>query len=178
MTLIYVLSVYAVYLLIIFVIAYYARLISTKTEYTRQELTDISPLVQAVRGRMTMKYSASFVVILMLISSLMGILFSNIPHWFFQSALLTLVLFIVLPQVQKRYQDRMVIDSGEVADTVANIFAKYCEFIILGYGTGFGAGFMYYWSTSREMFFLWFALNILVVTALMVIIAKKLLGDH
>jgi hypothetical protein len=177
MTLIYVLSVYAVYLLIILVIAYYARMLSSKTEFTRQELTDITPLVKTVQGKLTMKYNPSFVIILMLISSLLGILFSHLPHWFFQSALLTIVIFIVLPQVQKHFQDRMVIASSEFSDTAANIFAKYCEFIILGYGTGFGAGFMYYWNATHDMFFLWFAVNILLVTGLMVVTAKAIITD-
>ena len=178
MTLIYVVSVYAVYLFIILVIAYHAGLLSAKTEYTRQELTDMAPLLNTVRGKLTMKYSPSFVIILMLISSLIGILFSDLPHWFFQSALLTIVFFIVLPVLQKHFQDRMVIASSEVSDTAANIFAKYCEFIILGYGTGFGAGFMYYWNATHDMFFLWFAVNIVLVTALMVVTAKKIIAEH
>jgi len=178
MTLINILAVYAVYLVIILVAAHYFGIFTAKTEYTRKELTDMKPLVDSIKGKMTMKYSASLVVIIVVVTSLPGILLAHVPHWLFQSALVTGALFLALPPVRKYYMDRMVVASGEMADTAANIFVKYCHFIILGYGTGYGAGLMFYWSETREMMFLWFALNIVVTTALMVLTARTIMAER
>lgn len=178
MALLNILIVYAVYLVIVFIIAYYVELFRSKSEYTRQELTDLKPLAGTVKKKMEMKYSPLLVVIIMLIASIIGLLFSHIEHWIFQSALVAVALFFVIPLAQKYIMDRMVIASDSSMDTFANIFAKYCNFIILGYGTGYGAGLMYYWSMTREMLFIWFALNILVVTVLLVVTAGRIVNER
>lgn len=178
MALLNILIVYAVYLVLVFVIAHYAGIFSSKSEYTRDELTDLKPLAGTVKKKLEMKYSPVFVIIIMLIASIIGMLFSHIEHWIFQSALVVVLLFIIIPVVQKYIMDRMVVASDSSMDTFANIFAKYCNFIILGYGTGYGAGLMYYWSMTREMLFIWFALNIVVVTVLLVITAGRIVQER
>ncbi len=178
MALVNILIVYAVYLAIVFIIAHYADIFRSKTEYTRAELTDLKPLAGTVKKKLEMKYSPVFVIVIMLIASLIGLLFSHIEHWIFQSALLAVLLFIIIPVAQKYVLDRMVVTSDSSMDTFANIFAKYCHFIILGYGTGYGAGLMYYWSMTREMLFIWFALNIVIVTVLLVITAGRIVQER
>jgi hypothetical protein len=166
--------VYAVYLAIILVVSYYSWFLYSKPEYTRQELTNIKPMVETLRKRLSTRYGAGYVFIIMLIFSTLGMLFAHIPHWFFQSALLTIVIFLLFPVIQKRFQDQMVITSAEFSDTAANIFSRYCDIIFLGYGSGFGAGYMYYWNGNRDVFFLWFALNMVIVTALLIAATRKI----
>ncbi len=178
MALLNILIVYAVYLILVFVIAHYVNLFSSKSEYTRAELTDLKPLAGTVKKKLEMKYSPAFVIVSMLITSLVGLLFSLVEHWIFQSALVAVLLFVIIPMVQKYIMDRMVIASDSSIDTFANIFAKYCNFIILGYGAGYGAGLMYYWSMTREMLFIWFALNIVVVTVILVITAGRIVHER
>ncbi len=178
MAIVSIVAVYAIYLVIILIAAHYLGIFTAKTEYTRKELTDMKPLVDTIRGKMTMKYSISLVIIVVLVTSLSGILLAQIPHWLFQSALVTAALFLVLPPVRKYFLDRMVVSSEEMGDTAANIFVKYCRFIILGYGTGYGSGLMFYWNENREMYFLWFALNIGVATVLMVLTARSVIAER
>ncbi len=178
MALLNILIVYAVYLALIFIIAHYANIFTTKTEYTRAELTDLKPLAGAVKKKLDMKFSPVLVAIIMAISTIIGLLFSHIEHWLFQSALIMVLMFFIIPFIQKYILDRMVIASDSSVDTFANIFAKYCNFIILGYGAGWGAGLMYYWSMTREMLFIWFALNIVIDTVLLVLIAGRIVHDR
>ncbi len=174
MSLIYLLMVYAVYLAVILVVSYYSWFIYSRNEYTRQELTDIKSLVETLGKRLSTRYGTGYVFLILLVFSTLGMLFSHIPHWVFQSALLTIIIFLLFPVLQKRFKEQMVLTSTEFSDTAANIFSKYCDIIFLGYGSGFGAGYMYYWSGNRDVFFLWFALNIIIVTALLVAMTRKI----
>ncbi|MCX7679382.1 MAG: hypothetical protein N2316_09190 [Spirochaetes bacterium] len=177
MALLNILIVYIIYLILVFLIAHYVNIFSSKTEYTRDELTDLSPLAETVKRKLEMKYSPFFVIAIMLICSMVGLLFSHIEHWIFQSALIPALLFVILPILRKNIMSQMVIASDSTLDSAANIFAKYCHFIILGYGSGYGTGLMYYWSMTREMLFLWFAVNLVGVTVLLVITAIRIVHE-
>ena len=174
MALMYLLMVYAVYLAVVLVVAYYSWFLYSKPEYTRQELTNIKPMMETLVKRLSVRYGTAYVFVILLIFSSIGMLFSHIPHWLFQSALLTILMFLLFPLLQKRFQEQMVITSTEFSDTAANIFSKYCEIIFLGYGSGFGTGYMYYWNGNRDVFFLWFALNLVIVTVLLIAATRKI----
>ena len=61
----------------------------------------------------------------------------------------------------------MVTTGAGFSDTVMNIFSKYYNFILLGFGTGTGAGLMYNWGVYKTVPFLWFLINFTVISILL-----------
>jgi hypothetical protein len=164
----YVTLVYLFFLFFLLVINYYVHLISTKDQYTKEELSNIMPYLSDSWKTMNERYSSSGLITSFIFSSLVGLLIPFLSiHWFFNSSILVCIFFLVFPVVKERLDSMKVSSTGSYSVDIQNYFAYYAGVILLGFGTGTGGSLMYNWANHREMSFLWFMLNLAVVVVLM-----------
>jgi hypothetical protein len=101
------------------------------------------------------------------VSSFISVLITMLSeHWFLNSAILYVILFFIFPFAKKNFSKVMVTTGGSYSDTIINIFLKYYNFILIGFGTGTGTGLMYNWGVYRAVPFLWFLINFIVISIL------------
>src|SRR5512137_2909575 len=99
----YVTLVYLFFLFFLLVINYYVHLISTKDQYTKEELSNILPYLSDSWKAMNERYSSSGLITSFILSSLVGLLIPFLSvHWFFNSSILFCIFFLVFPVVKER----------------------------------------------------------------------------
>ena len=97
----------------------------------------------------------------------MGILIIMLSeHWLLNSAIIFIIVFLTFPIAKKNFDKVKVTTGSGFSDTAINIFSKYYNFILLGFGTGTGAGLMYNWGVYKAVPFLWFLINFTVISIL------------
>lgn len=179
MSLLFLLLVYFVYVLFLFVIHYYTDLISSKDQYTKEELSNILPAVVENWKVLSAMYTPSGMLIGLAASSIIGLLIPFISsNWFVNSSILVIVLYLVIPFIKEQIDSSMVHSSDNIADSVVNFFSKNAVIILLGFGSGTGASLMYNWAQKKDIPFLWFLVNLVAVTVLMEILLKKELKER
>ena len=160
--------IYITYLIILILGSYYVNLYLSKDQFTKEELRNIFPFLAQFWNRILSNFSIFLVAIILFISSLVGILIIMLSeHWFLNSAIIFIIVFFTFPLAKKNFAKVMVTTGGGFSDTVINIFSKYYNFILLGFGTGTGAGLMYNWGVYKTVPFLWFLINFTVISILL-----------
>jgi hypothetical protein len=178
MNLIYIVIVYIVYTLVLFTANYYINLFSEKDEYTKDEIKNIFPHIIYCLDRIKSKYIFSMMLLTLTTSSLIGLSIPFISsHWIIQSAITFSLIFFTFPIIKKNFEDARVMSSANLGDNFANIFAKHSDIIMLGFGIGFGSSFMYIWANNKELSFLWFILNITIISLLLEYTLQKIIRD-
>jgi hypothetical protein len=179
MTLIYLVIVYAVYTALILIANYYINLFSEKEEYTREEIKNIFPHITFCIEKIGSRYSFSTMILCLAISSLIGMLFPlSSSHWFIQSAVLFTIIFFMFPIIKKNIEETRVNSSDSYSDSFANFFAKHTDIISFGFGMGFGSSFMYVWASNKELSFLWFILNIVIISIMLEFTVQKMIKEQ
>ena len=159
--------IYLTYLIILILGSYYVNLYLSKDQFTKEELKNIFPFLAQFWNRILSNFSIFLVAIILFISSLLGILIIMLSeHWFLNSAIVFIIVFLTFPLVKKNFAKVMVTTGAGFSDTVINIFSKYYNFMLLGFGTGTGAGLMYNWGVYKTVPFLWFLINFTVISIL------------
>ncbi|HQP50287.1 MAG TPA: hypothetical protein PKX12_16295 [Spirochaetota bacterium] len=168
MTVISIIVTCVVYLLVAGIINYYGNLITSKTEYSRDEIVGFMPVVLKRLKDIFLSNTVFTFMVFFVVPLIFGVLFMYISHLFFPATVIIVVFFFIFPFLQRSIEDRRVNASEYLRDDFANNFARFGDFITLGAGTGFSASGMHVWVENREYGFLWFAANLIVVTVFVV----------
>ncbi len=167
--------IYIIFILVVIVAYYYSSLIMSKEQYTRDELKGVVTFLPKFLGKISEKYSFVMFFITMILSSLIGMLPAAVSyHWFANSAILFGAVFAGLPVLKKNFEESRVTESVSYSDTAANFVLKYNESLIFGFGIGAGSMLISNWGSSREISFLWFILNLVIITVLLTMTTKKI----
>lgn len=170
--------IYIVYLFLILAGYYYINLFISKEQYSKDELKNILPYFSQLWNKISSSYSILTLCIILLVLSIIGILIPMVSsHWIFNSSILFVVLFFVLPYLKKHYEKAQVAESDQYSDTVVNIFIKYTSIVLIGFGTGLGCALIYNWRSLININSLWFLLNIIVVSILLGITLNNLMKE-
>ncbi len=159
--------IFITYLLILTLGSYYVNLYLSQDQFSKDELKNVLPYLNQLLGKIATSYSLFMVVMIACASSFMGVLLTMVTeHWFLNSAILYVILFFLFPFAKKNFSKAMVTTGGGYSDTVINVFLKYYNFILIGFGTGTGTGLMYNWGVYRAVPFLWFLINFIIISIL------------
>jgi hypothetical protein len=147
--------------------SYYVNLYLSKDSFTKEELKEVMPYMMKLWNKISNNYSMSVLLISLCVASLIGIMLAMLSqHWFLNSAILFVVMFFVFPLAKKNFDSVMITTGGTFSDTAMSIFVKYHSIILVGFGTGTATGLMYNWGVYKSINFLWFLVNIIVMTIL------------
>jgi hypothetical protein len=167
--------IYIVYLIILILGSYYVNLYLSKEQFTKEELKDVIPYLAKLWNSIANNYSMVILTGSIIVASIVGIVLTMLTqHWFLNSAIIFAVMFFVFPLAKKNFDKAMVTTGGNLSDTVMNIFLKYYNFILIGFGAGTASGLMYNWGAFKAVHFLWFLINIIALTILIGITIKNI----
>ncbi len=174
MSLLYIVLIYIIFTAFLLTVTYYADLISSKEQYTREEISNIIPFIAETGQKIIEKYPLPGLGLAIFFPSLLGLLMPFISNgWFLNSAFLFVCLYILLPIAKERFDSTRVSASEYYADEIANYISKYAGMILFGFGAGTGTGLMYTWAHEKELGFLWFIFNLIVIVVLEVYTVSK-----
>ncbi|TAL36437.1 MAG: hypothetical protein EPN93_08415 [Spirochaetes bacterium] len=164
----YILAVYMFFMFFLLTVNYYIHLLSSKDQYTREELSNILPYISGYLAMLGEKYHQTGFMLALLPASLVGLLIPQISdHWFFSSAILFVIAYLLLPVLKERFESTRVMASDSHADDILNFLARHAGVLVIGLGGGMGSSLMYTWARDKELGFLWFILNLSVLIVLM-----------
>lgn len=168
------LILYAAAIFISLILFHYFQLFRSKEQYTRDELKNVIPSIPKYWDSLLQRYSISGFAFYLLVSTILGLLIPFISlGWFLQSSIIFVILFLVLPYVKRYMENIRVTAPADYGDILSNIFIRYTEVILYGFGAGTFSSITYLWSTHKELSFFWYIINAAVILILMV----KLLID-
>ncbi|MCP4136242.1 MAG: hypothetical protein GY754_35055 [bacterium] len=166
-----ILILYIIYLALIIFGSYYVNLFMTQDQYSKEELKNIKPYLSGVWKGITGNYSIATFFLLLIGSSFLGAVIPALfQYWILNSVLLFAIVFFTLPYLKKHFEQAQVSTPDNYSDTVVNIFVKYSDVLIIGFGTGLGTILMY---NRASVHFLWFLVNVFAVTILLGISVKN-----
>jgi hypothetical protein len=160
--------IYIVYLMLLTLGSYYVNLYLTQDQFTKEELKNVIPYLIKLRDSIANNYSMTILAVILIVSSLVGIALTMVTeYWLLNSAIIFAVMFFIFPLVKKNFDKAMVTTGGNLSDTAMNMFLKYYNFILIGFGTGTASAIMYNWGAFKSIHFLWFLINIIALTILL-----------
>lgn len=160
--------IYIVYLILLILGSYYVNLYLTQDQFTKEELKNVIPYLIKLRDSIANNYSMTILAVILIVSSLVGIALTMVTeYWLLNSAIIFAVMFFIFPLVKKNFDKAMVTTGGNLSDTAMNMFLKYYNFILIGFGTGTASAIMYNWGAFKSIHFLWFLINIIALTILL-----------
>lgn len=169
-----VILLYAVYCAAVICGGFYIHLFTSQEHYTRDELTSIVPFLFRYWTRLSASHSSFLVLVVFFACSFAGMLLPMVSDgWFLNSSILFIVMFFVLPLLKKNFDKALVTTGGDFSDTAANMFSKYQQFIVIGFGCGTGTALMYNWGARDIINFPWFILNFIILTGCLGITVAK-----
>ncbi|HON79344.1 MAG TPA: hypothetical protein PK544_12690 [Spirochaetota bacterium] len=174
MTVLSIIVTCVVYLLVVSIINYYGNLITSKTVYSREEIVNFLPAMLLSLKVVFLANTVFSFLLFFIVPLVLGALFMYISHFFLPGTVVVVILFVLLPVLQGSIEERRVNASEYIRDDVANNFARFGDFILLGLGTGFSAAGMHVWVQNREYSFLWFAFNLIAVTVFVVLTLTRI----
>lgn len=167
--------IYIFYLAIIVLGSYYVNLYLSKDQFTKDELKEVLPYLKKLWNKIASSYSMSIMMICLGISSLIGILLPMLSqHWFLNSAIIFAVMFFSFPLAKKNFDMTRITTGGTFADTAMSILVKYNSILLIGFGTGTATGIMYNWGVDKTISFVWFLVNLIVLTLLIGMTIKNI----
>jgi hypothetical protein len=120
----------------------------------------------------------TILAVILIVSSLVGIALTMVTdYWFLNSAIIVTVMFFIFPLAKKNFDKAMVTTGGNLSDTAMNMFLKYYNFILVGFGTGTASALMYNWGAFKAIHFLWFLINIIALTILLGIAINNIVNQ-
>lgn len=167
--------IYLVYLLLLILGSYYVNLYISKDQFTKDELKDVLPYLARLWGKIINNHSISVLIAVFIISAIIGMALPLLTdHWFLNSSIIFLVMFFSFPVAKKNFDKTQVTTGGTMSDTVINIFSRYYNVILIGFGNGTATGLMY---NYKILNFIWFIINLIAISV-MVGVAIKNFNDQ
>ncbi|MCU0846395.1 MAG: hypothetical protein MUD12_00745 [Spirochaetes bacterium] len=166
--------VFIFYLLLVIAGSYYVDLFLTKDEFTKEELKSILPYLLNYWNSIIKKYTMTTFFTILGVSSIIGILIPMIIYnWLGNSSMFFALVFFMLPMAKRHFEQSQVNTSESLADSAINIFVRYSEIIVIGFGAGNGSALIYNFRPMEDIHFLWFFVNIVLVTIMLGMAVRK-----
>jgi predicted ABC-type exoprotein transport system permease subunit len=167
------------YLAFILVGVYYFNLITQKEQYTRDELKNVIPFFKESWKKVSSDYPASLFLSILVISAFFGVVIPMIfRHWVTNSSIFFVILFFILPLVKKYLEKSQVAESKSYSDNLSNLFIRYMDIIITGFGTGLGSALIYNWRDLPEIYSPFFLINIIIISLFLGHTVKNVLKEE
>jgi TM2 domain-containing membrane protein YozV len=174
MAFLYIIIIYMCFVFFLVSVSYYVTLFSQKEQYTREEISNVLPYIFESWRKLGAKYPVTGLLLALLVSSFIGLLVPFISsHWSINSAVFYGLFYAVFPILKERFDSTRVSSSPYYRDDISNAFSRYAGIILFGFGAGTGTSLMYNWAHNKELGFLWFILNLAVITVLEVRLVGK-----
>ena len=168
----------SIYLILIVLGYYYANLFVTQDQYTKEELKNLLPYLKELWSKIGDKYPVPVFLSVLIISTFFGIVIPMFfRHWIANSSIFFVILFFILPFVKKYLEKSQVAESENYSDTISNIFIRYMDIIIIGFGTGLGSALIYNWRDLPGIYSPFFLINIIIISIFLGYTVKNLLKD-
>jgi len=162
------------YLAVLILGTYYINLYISQDHFTKEELKNIFPYLANLWSSVTNNNSIPLLLGIIVIFSFLGVLVTMLSdHWFLNSSIIFTIMYLTFPLARKSFDKAKVTTGGGFADTAIDLFLKYYNFILIGYGTGTGTALMYNWGVYKSVPFLWFLINFIVISILLGMIVKN-----
>lgn len=162
-----------IYTIIVFILTYYFNLFASKTEYTRNEFSNILPQLGNMIGKIYANYSLLGLTGIMLFFGIIGMLIPAIfTAGIINSCLLSVVLYFISPKLAVYFEQTRVTISDNFSDSLQIIFARYYHYILAGFNSGYAARLIYNWAEADIISFYWLLINILVITLLSILVLR------
>jgi hypothetical protein len=162
--------IYVVYLLLLILGSYYVNLYISKDQFTKDEIKNILPYLSQLWSKIINNNSAPILIMAFVMSALIGMALPLLSdHWFLNSSIIFLIMFFSFPVAKNNFDKIQVTTGGTISDTIINIFTRYYNVILIGFGNGTATGLMY---NYKILHFLWFLIN-LIALSIMVGVAIK-----
>jgi hypothetical protein len=169
-----ILIMYIVYLSLLVFGSYYVDLYISKDQFTKEELKNVLPYLSKLLNKIINSYSIPLFLAILLVSSIIGIALPLLSdHWFLNSSIIFLVMFFTFPVAKKNFEKTQVTIGGNMSDTVTNIFTRYYNVILVGFGNGTATGIMYNWGVYKSVHFLWFLINLIALSVMVGVAIKN-----
>lgn len=169
------LIIYLVYLLLLILGSYYVNLYISKDQFTKEELKDILPYISQLWSKIINNHSSPILIAAFVLSSIMGLALPLLSdHWFLNSSIIFLVMFFTFPVAKKNFDKTRITTGGSLSDTVINIFGRYYNVILIGFGNGTATGLMYNYKTLH---FIWFLVNLIALSVMVGVAIKNFVDE-
>jgi predicted ABC-type exoprotein transport system permease subunit len=157
---------------------YYFNLITLKEQYTRDELKNVLPFFKESWKKVSLSYPVSLFLSILVISTFFGVVIPMIfRHWVTNSSIFFVILFFILPFVKKYLEKSQVAESKSYSDNLSNLFIRYMDVIIIGFGTGLGSALIYNWRDLPEIYSPFFLINIIIISIFLGHTVKNVLKE-
>jgi len=173
-----ILFIYICYGALMIVATYYINLYLLKDQYSKEEIKNIGPFFLEMWNIFLNKYSGFQLIVIGLCLALIGAIVPQVSHgWIVNSALIFGAVYFIVPLIRQSFEKTQVMASEEYSDNVVNYFVKYSDAGVFSFGTGYGASLIYSWATDSSIYFLWFVINIVMVTILIIYLLRKMVVE-
>ncbi len=168
-----VITTFTIYLIIVFILTYYFNLFASKSEYTRNEFSNIFPQLGNMLQKIYNNYSIIGLVWMLILSGFIGIILSAIlTNWIFNSALLPVLFYFTGPKLAVYFEETRVTISENFSDQLQIIYSRYYHYIITGFNCGFASRMIYNWVDLNAISFYWLVLNLIIITFTVMLILR------
>ncbi len=167
-----------VYLFIVLVGVYYFTLLTMKDNYTKDEFKNVLPFFRKSWEKVSSDYPVPLFLSILVISVFFGVVIPMIfRHWVTNSSIFFVLLFFLLPVLKKYLEKSQVAESKSFSDNLSNLFIKYMDIIIIGFGTGLGSALIYNWRDLPEIYSPFFLINLIIISLFLGHIVKNVLKE-
>lgn len=166
--------IFIAYTIICLILTYYFHLFASQNVYTKSEIKDILPQLASIVGRIYSRYTISVLLCLFIMAGISGIfILSVFKSWFFNSALLPLILYFTAPRLAVYFDQIRVTISDNIYDKVERLYSKYYIYIITGFFSGCSTQLIDIWVNKNIINFYWLFFNLIITVILTIIVFNK-----
>jgi hypothetical protein len=127
-------------------------------------------MLSQIYSRYSMFYLAGFFII----SGFTGILVLTVfENWIINSALLPLILYYSGPRLAVYFEQTRVTISEDYQDIAQALYAKYYNYALVGFFSGYATKLIDNWISSGVIQFYWFIINFIIITAITVLTLRN-----
>ncbi len=166
------------YLSVVLVGVYYFNLITLKDQYTKDDLKNVIPFFKESWKKVSSEYPVPLFLSILVIATFFGVVIPMIfRHWVTNSSIFFVILFFTLPLIKKYLEKSQVTESKSYSDNLSNLFIRYMDIIITGFGTGLGSALIYNWRDLPEIYSPFFLINIIIISLFLGHTVKNVLKE-
>lgn len=161
--------------MIILSLRYYLDLFESKDNYTKSELTDILPYIQAVSGNILKKYSIPVLSLTTIVTFIISFYIPRLSdNYFTNSVIIYTAFFFGLPAISKFLQNQSTETDSSIKLIIYNYLISNHKLISFIFGLGTLTSFTFNRITYHNINFIYFIVNLTIAVILLEISLKSL----
>lgn len=168
-----VITTFLIYTVICFILTYYFNLFTSKSEYKREEFSNILPQLGNMIQKIYNNYSLLGFIGIFLLSGIVGMIIpALIKNVIISSALIPALFYFFGPKLAVYFEETRVTISDNYMDELQIIYTRYYHYIISGFNCGYASRIIYNWIGLSVISFYWLFLNLVLITLFIVLILR------